>query len=88
MGEADIDVVLRFAASAARRVRETPWHRDATLHDLPDGGVEMRLRVASEVEMRSWVLGWGAAVEVVAPPALRGYVATAMRAGVALYSEA
>ena len=87
IGEPDIDVVLRFSATVARRVRETPWHPAATLHDLPAGGVEMRLRVASEVEMRPWVLGWGAAVEVVEPAVLRDYVSSAMRAGAAMYGE-
>ncbi len=45
----------------------------------------MRLAVASEVEMRSWVLGWGANVEVLAPPPLREHVAETMRLGARIY---
>jgi predicted DNA-binding transcriptional regulator YafY len=41
--------------------------------------------VASEVEMRAWVLGWGGAVEVIAPPSLRDHVAATMRQGAARY---
>jgi predicted DNA-binding transcriptional regulator YafY len=79
------EVVLRFAPEVARRVRETVWHRSAQLTDLGDGGIEMRLVVASEMEMRSWVLGWGANVEVLGPASLRGHVAETMRRGVGIY---
>ena len=47
----------------------------------------MRLRVASEVEMRPWVLGWGALVEVIEPPSLREHVAQSMREGARMYDE-
>jgi predicted DNA-binding transcriptional regulator YafY len=79
------EVLLRFAAEVARRVRETVWHRSAQLTDLADGGIEMRLVVASEVEMRPWVLGWGASVEVLGPASLREHVAETMRRGAEIY---
>jgi predicted DNA-binding transcriptional regulator YafY len=40
--------------------------------------------VASEVEMRPSVLGWGARVEVLAPLSLREHVAGSMVAGARL----
>jgi predicted DNA-binding transcriptional regulator YafY len=55
-------------------------------HDLEGGGVELRLTVASEAEMRPWVLGWGAQVEVLAPASLRGHVARSMAAAAQLYA--
>ena len=80
------DVVLRFAPEARRWVSETRWHPSAQISDLPGGGVEVRMHVASEVEMRPWVLRWGPLVEVVAPPALREFVASSMRGAAALYA--
>ena len=77
---------MRFTAAAAARVRQSFWHRSAQLTDLENGGVELRLNVASEVEMRPWVLGWGAQVEVLAPPSLREHVAGSMAAGARLYT--
>src|SRR5207245_1587213 len=59
-GTGQDEVVLRFDAEAAPRVRATLWHPSARYTDRGNGGVELRLRVASEVEMRPWVLGWGA----------------------------
>ena len=79
------EVVLRFSADVAPRVRLTLWHHSAELSELPDGGCELRLRVASEIEMRPWVLGWGGQVEVVEPHTLRTYVACEMRKGAQMY---
>ena len=79
------EVVLRFSAEAAPRVRLTLWHPSAELCELPGGGCELRLRVASEIEMRPWVLGWGGQVEVVEPQTLRTYVAREMRGGAQMY---
>ncbi|HYN63241.1 MAG TPA: WYL domain-containing protein, partial [Candidatus Limnocylindrales bacterium] len=64
------EVQLRFDATVAHRVRESIWHRSQKLTELPDGRIEMRLSVAGIVEIRPWILSWGDAVEVLAPPAL------------------
>ena len=79
------EVVLRFQPEAVARVRESMWHPSAEIIDIPGGGVEMKLQVASEIEMRPWVLGWGAQVEAVAPESLRAFVAASMRAGARIY---
>ena len=84
-GDSFDEVVLRFAPAARRFVAETHWHESATLTDLDDGATEVRMRVASEVEMRPWVLRWGALVEVLQPQSMREYIAEAMRRGAALY---
>ena len=69
------EVVLRFDASVAQRVRESVWHRSQRLTELADGRIELTVTVAGIVEIRPWILSWGDAVEVVAPPALREAVA-------------
>ena len=79
------EVVLRFSPAAAARVRQSTWHSSAVLTDLDDGGVELRVHVASEIEMRPWVLGWGSQVEVLAPASLREHVAESMREGARMY---
>jgi predicted DNA-binding transcriptional regulator YafY len=69
------EVVLRFDPSVGQRVRESIWHRSQRLTELQDGRIELSLKVAGIVEIRPWILSWGDAVEVVAPPALRQAVA-------------
>jgi proteasome accessory factor B len=74
-----VEVRLRFDASVAHRVRESIWHRSQQLKELPDGRVELTVKVAGIVEIRPWIMSWGDAVEVLEPPALRDVVATAVR---------
>jgi predicted DNA-binding transcriptional regulator YafY len=79
------DVVLRFDRAIAERAREALWHRGAAITERDDGDIEARIAVASEVEMRSWVLGWGGSVEVISPPSLREHVASTLRRGAQRY---
>ncbi len=66
-----VEVRLRFYPPAAARVKESVWHPSQRLHPGPDGCVEMSVTVAGTLEITPWILGWGDAVEVLAPPALR-----------------
>jgi len=75
MDETEVEVRLRFTATAASRVRESVWHHSQRITDGADGGCEMTIRVGGVREIRSWVLSWGADVEVLAPDALRDDVA-------------
>ena len=70
-GEGNHRVVVRFQPAAAGRVREREWHESQEMKDLPDGGLELRLRLGSLAEIEHWILSWGAAAEVTAPAELR-----------------
>ena len=84
-GTGDHDVVIRFAASVAERVREREWHSSQQLTTLPDGALELRLRLGVLTEVEQWVLGWGATAEVLAPPALRDRIRETVAALVKTY---
>jgi predicted DNA-binding transcriptional regulator YafY len=81
------EVILHYEPAVAPRIRETTWHASAETTDLPGGGLELRLQVASEIEMRPWVLGWGSQVTVISPPSLREFVAQSMRDGARKYDS-
>jgi predicted DNA-binding transcriptional regulator YafY len=66
-----IDVRAVFSAVAAPHVRGRLWHASQEFRELPGGRLELRLRVADTLEVRRWLLGFGAEVEVLEPPALR-----------------
>jgi predicted DNA-binding transcriptional regulator YafY len=80
-----VEVRLRFSPLVAQRVKESVWHHSQRIADLPDGGCELLLLVGGTREIRSWVLGWGADVEVLAPVTLRDDVMAHARGMVALY---
>ena len=81
----DVDVVLRFSGAVASRVAETRWHPSQELTPLGDGALEWRGRVSGTLEIREWILGWGAEVEVLAPAGLRAEVAEILRRAAAVY---
>lgn len=65
-------VRLKFApGTATRRLKENVWHLLEHVEDDPDGGCIWEAPIADWREMLSWVRGWGASVEVLAPTALR-----------------
>jgi proteasome accessory factor B len=70
-GEANHQVVIRFGAAVADRVREREWHESQKLRDLPDGGLELSLRLGALPEVERWILTWGAEAEVLRPRELR-----------------
>jgi predicted DNA-binding transcriptional regulator YafY len=80
------EIRLRFSPAVARRVKESVWHRSQTVIDNPDGGCDLTLRVSGTREIRSWILSWGADVEVLAPAALREEIADHARRITAMYA--
>lgn len=68
--EGDFEVVVRFEESVADYIREKRWHPSQQLSDLPGGGVRLRLRLGSLVEVQRWILGWAGRAVVEAPPEL------------------
>ncbi len=80
-----VDVVLRFSPVVAARVAETRWHPSERTEPAADGSLTWRARVSGTLEIRSWVLGWGADVEVLGPAELREEIAGILRQGAANY---
>ena len=66
-----VTVRVIFAAALARYIKERLWHPSQKLRDLPDGRVELTVRVADTLEVRRWILGFGAQAEAVEPESLR-----------------
>jgi len=66
-----VPVKVVFARSVARYVRDRLWHPTQKFRELSDGRLEMTMRVADTLEVRRWILGYGAQAEVVEPQTLR-----------------
>jgi predicted DNA-binding transcriptional regulator YafY len=74
-GDDDVTVVVRFLPAAARYVQESHWHPSQSLTEQPDGSVLARFQLSSTVEIKSWVLSFGASAVVIEPAALRDEIA-------------
>jgi predicted DNA-binding transcriptional regulator YafY len=84
--QAPAEVVLRFSPAVAARVAETRWHPSERRERQADGSLIWRATLAGTIEVRLWILSWGAEVEVLEPADLRTDVATTVRAAAARYA--
>ncbi len=83
-GSDDITVVIKFLPAAARFVQESSWHHSQTATCQRDGSVLARFQLSSTVEIKSWVLSFGASALVLEPESLRAEI----RSDLAQLSEA
>jgi proteasome accessory factor B len=81
------EVALRFSPAVASRVHETRWHPDQRLELASDGSLVWRATVSGTIEIRLWILGWGADVEVLEPADLRSDVQATLRRALAAYEQ-
>lgn len=63
-------VVLRFDPEIAPFVRERTYHRSQRVESRKDGSLDVHLDVCDDAWLRSWILGFGRLVAVVAPESL------------------
>ena len=59
--------VLEEIIGEEMEVREKKWHASQQLRELKKGGVELRLKLSSLMEVQRWVLSWGGDAVVVKP---------------------
>jgi predicted DNA-binding transcriptional regulator YafY len=80
--------VLHFSADAARWVRAEVWHPKQQAHELPDGGLELRIPYAATPELEMDILRHGEQVRVVEPAELRLRIAQRLAEAAARYAGA
>ncbi len=63
-------VAIWFDTSVANYIRERLWHNSQTIEEHPDGSLTLNLTVSGMNDVKRWVLGYGKATRVLAPPQL------------------
>jgi predicted DNA-binding transcriptional regulator YafY len=63
-------IELEFDARVAPYVTGRVWHESQQVTELADGRIRLALDVSNDWALRSWILGFGAAVRVVSPKTL------------------
>lgn len=81
-------VHLQFSARVTPFVRGRVWHESQQVTELADGGLDVTLDVTTDWALRSWLLGFGGDVRVLAPPALAAELRDELARGLAQYSGA
>jgi predicted DNA-binding transcriptional regulator YafY len=80
-------IELEFDAKIAPYIRGRLWHDSQQIDERLDGRLTMKLRVSDDWALRSWLLGFGAAVRVVRPQALAEAIASELARASAVYTK-
>ena len=70
-----VRVCVEFEPEIVQYVRTRVWPDSQQIEDRPDGRLRVTLQVSNDWALRSWLLGFGAAVRVLEPPALMKTIA-------------
>jgi predicted DNA-binding transcriptional regulator YafY len=68
--QGEFQIAIRFNELVADYIREKRWHDSQKLVELPDGGLELHLKLSSLPEVERWILSWGGNAVVLQPPEL------------------
>ena len=78
-------IELAFDPRIARYVKERMWHPSQQIRERDDGGVVLALDVSNDWALRSWILGFGQLVRVVAPEDLATQIVDEIERARSLY---
>jgi predicted DNA-binding transcriptional regulator YafY len=63
-------VEIEFAPRLAPYIEEREWHESQTIVQRADGSIVLKMKIAIDLPLRSWVLGFGHQARVLKPSAL------------------
>ncbi len=86
-GKEVVEVRLRFAPVATRRIKESVWHPSQRIEDCADGGCIVTFKINHTLEIEHWLMGWGDRVEILSPPELRAKMAEEARRMAGVYER-
>jgi predicted DNA-binding transcriptional regulator YafY len=80
-------ITIRFRADQAPYVTERTWHASQKITPQNDGSVLLEMDVADVDEVRRWLMGFGAASEVIEPQDLRKELIEELRVALKTYDR-
>lgn len=80
-------VRIRFAPEVAPYLRERQWHPSQRITNRRDGGLELEFTTNHLLEVKDWVLSWGAGATALAPALLVENVRASLAAALRHYDD-
>ncbi|MFN7138093.1 MAG: helix-turn-helix transcriptional regulator [Limisphaerales bacterium] len=72
--DGEYDVVIEASREVADFIREKKWPGEQAMEELAGGGVQLKLRLTSLVEVKRWLQQWGGRIVPLHPPKLQEMV--------------
>jgi len=73
-GGEEENVAIWFGPQRAQFIRERQWHGSQQIEEREDGSLVLRMKTTELVEVKNWVLQFGANAEVLEPESLRAEI--------------
>ncbi len=86
-GQESHAIRIRFTGSAARYVQEKRMHASQHVELAADGAAIVTFELTSTFEIKSWILSFGSAAEVLAPESLRHEIQQDLTAALHTYAS-
>ncbi|MGL1930725.1 MAG: WYL domain-containing protein [Desulfotalea sp.] len=79
-------ISIKFCSQSAPYIIERSWHDSQEIEKLANGYIILHLQVNASVELKKWILSWGASAEVIEPQSLRGEIIDEIKVLASIYS--
>jgi predicted DNA-binding transcriptional regulator YafY len=66
-----VEVKIHFSADMARYIKERRWAKEQIITDEADGSVVLELKTSGWMDVKKWILSFGAEAELLEPAAKR-----------------
>ena len=86
-GGQETEVRILFTREAAPYVRERQWHPSQGMEEMADGSLVLSLTVNHLLELKRWILSWGASARVLSPDTLLNELRKSTQDLAAMYSN-
>ena len=80
-------VAVAIQADAAAYVSERQWSSDQKIEKHRDGSLVIHFSATDRIEVKAWVMGFGALAELLSPQDLRDELAASLRTAAAQYTD-
>jgi len=83
----DTEVKILFKREAASFIKETQWHENQQIEELPNGDIIFTVYVNGTAEIKSWAMGFSDKAKVLEPKSLKEEIKKEIKALNLIYSE-
>lgn len=83
----DTEVKIIFNKEIAPFIKETDWHENQKIEDLPNGEIAFTVFVNGTNEIKSWIMGFGDKVKVMEPASLKDEIKKEIKKLNLIYNE-
>lgn len=80
------EVILHIHPDFVKWIKDRIWHPSQIFSDLPEGGLQLKLKVPLSPDFITWVMGWHFGIKVLSPLSLKNKILANLKKSLEGYS--